>query len=79
VGNSVGSQTGELVGQVRQREEVLLDGEVEGVTVLEVCRDCETSACAQDGRGDGYRTLEDSADLLEGEEAAERSSLRVGA
>jgi len=41
VGNSVGSQTGQLVGEVRQRQEVLLDGEVESVTVLEVCRDCE--------------------------------------
>lgn len=43
VGNSVGSQTGELIGQVRQREEIFLDGEVEGVTILEVCRDWEMS------------------------------------
>lgn len=44
VGNSVGSQTGQLVGEVCQRQQVLLDGEVEGVTILEVCRNCEWSA-----------------------------------
>lgn len=36
----VGGQAGELARHVGEGEEVLLDGEVEGVTVLEVNRDC---------------------------------------
>lgn len=44
VGDGVGGQTGELVSQVRQGEEVLLDGEVEGIAVLQVGWDCGRSA-----------------------------------
>lgn len=43
VGDGVGGQTGELISQVRQGEEVLFDGEVEGITVLQVGWDWRSS------------------------------------
>lgn len=35
-GDGVGGETAEFLGQIDEGEEVLLDGEVEGVAVLEV-------------------------------------------
>lgn len=42
--DGVGGEAGQLLGQLGEGEEVLLEGEVEGVAVLEVGRDAEDGA-----------------------------------
>lgn len=39
-GDRVGGEAGELVGELGEGGEVLLEGDVEGVSVLEVNGDC---------------------------------------
>ena len=77
-GNGVGGQARQILRQVGEGEEIFLNGDVEGVIVLEVRGDCEIISNVHFDEEGRFGTFKDRANVIKGEKAAELSGPGVG-